>query len=117
MSEEMEYFHPADVVVKGASLQGERFRLGRHVVKNSIFQKPEPRVPIQRQTNSANDEHPEAADKSVIVRYTGFPPDTFKDDAEVIATGTLQADGTLSPQNCWQNVLRYEAEEKNKGTY
>lgn len=120
MSEEMEYFHPADVVIaKGASLQGERFRLGGHVVKNSIFQKPGTQEyqfsvkPIPQMMK-----HPEAADKSVIVRYTGFPPDTFKDDAEVIATGTLQSDGTfVATELLAKCPSKYEAEEKNKGTY
>lgn len=120
MSEEMEYFHPADVVIaKGDTLMGERFRMGGHVVKDSIFQKPGTQEyqfsvkPIPEMMK-----HPEARDGKIIVRYTGFPPDTFKDDAEVIATGTLQSDGTFVATALLAKCpSKYEAEEKNKGTY
>ena len=116
----MEYFYPADVVIAtGPKLVGERFRLGGHVVKDSIFQKPGTQEyqfsvkPIPEMMK-----HPEAKDKSIVVRFTGFPPDTFKDDAEVIATGTLQANGTFTATDLLAKCpSKYEAEEKNKGTY
>jgi cytochrome c-type biogenesis protein CcmE len=120
MSEEMEYFHPADIViVEGEKLVGQRFRMGGHVVKDSIFQKPGTQEyqfsvsPIPQMMK-----HPEARDKTIIVSYIGFPPDTFKDDAEVIATGVLQADGTFAATDLLAKCpSKYEAKEKNEGVY
>ncbi len=62
--------------------------------------------------------HPEAADKTVTVRYTGIVPDNFKDDAEVIVTGTLGSDGVFTGTEVLAKCpSKYEAEEKNNGTY
>ena len=120
LSDEIEYFHPADVVIKkGPELEGKRFRMGGYVLKDSIFQKKgaleyqfDVRPIYERMT------YPEVKDKTVTVRYTGLVPDTFKDDSEVIVTGTLQAGAQFTATDLLAKCpSKYEAEDKNKGEY
>jgi cytochrome c-type biogenesis protein CcmE len=94
LTESLEYFHPADVViVKGDTLVGQRIRMGGHVVKGSIFQKPGTLLyQFEVTPLAAMAKHPEALGKSITVRYDGVVPDTFKDDAEVVVTGKLGPD-------------------------
>jgi cytochrome c-type biogenesis protein CcmE len=62
--------------------------------------------------------HAEFANSTVTVRYTGVVPDTFKDDAEVIVTGTLGSDGVFQASDLLAKCpSKYEAEAKSKGTY
>jgi cytochrome c-type biogenesis protein CcmE len=62
--------------------------------------------------------HPEFANSTVTVRYEGVVPDTFKDDAEVIVTGTLGSDGVFQASDLLAKCpSKYEAEMKSKGTY
>ena len=120
MSEQIEYYHGADaVIVNRAELSGQRFRMGGLVVKDSIFQK-KGTLDYQFQVRPLPQmlEHPEAADRSVTVRYMGVVPDTFKDDAEVIVSGTLQQDGVFTATDLLAKCpSKYEAREKNAGTY
>ena len=45
-------------------------------------------------------------------------PDTFKDDAEVIVAGQVQPDGSFEAQELIAKCpSKYEAAEKNQGTY
>jgi len=116
LSESMEFFHPADVViVKGAELVGQRMRMGGHVVKASIFHKPDSLeyqfdvTPIPGMVK-----HPEALGKSIAVHYAGVVPDTFKDDAEVIVTGKLGANGVFEATDLLAKCpSKYEAAQKN----
>lgn len=120
MSEQMEFFHPADVViVKAEELKGQRMRMGGHVVKGSIAQKTGTLDYIFDVKPIAGMlKHPEAFDKSIRVRYNGVVPDTFKDDAEVIVTGTLGQDGTFIAKDLLAKCpSKYEAQAKNEGTY
>lgn len=118
--EVLTYFHGADAVLaKADDLEGKRIRLGGHVVKGSILQKPGT-LEYQFQVKPVREmlKYPEQADGAVTVRYEGIVPDTFKDDAEVIVTGVLGDDrlfrGSELVAKC---PSKYEAEEKNRGTY
>jgi cytochrome c-type biogenesis protein CcmE len=118
--ESLTYFHTADeVIVKKSEFTGQRIRLGGHVEKGSIIQKKgtlEYRFEVRPIDGMMK--HQEARGKTISVAFTGVVPDTFKDDAEVIVTGKLQADGTFAGQELIAKCpSKYEAAEKNKGTY
>lgn len=120
MSEQVEYFHPADaVIVKGKELQGQRIRMGGHVEKGSIFHKPgtlEYQFDVSPIVGMLK--YPEAMGKTVTVRYAGIVPDTFKEEREVIVTGTVNPDGTFEAKDLLAKCpSKYEAENKAKGTY
>ena len=120
MSEQMEYFHPADVViVKQAELAGQRMRMGGHVEKGSIAQKPgtlEYVFDVKPVPGMAK--YPEALNKTIRVHFNGVVPDTFKDDAEVVVSGELGKDGTFYAKDLLAKCpSKYEAKEKNEGTY
>lgn len=117
------YFHGADeVIVKPDAYVGQKIRLGGHVEKGSIMQKPgtlEFQFEVQPVNKPGMLKHPEALGKTIVVRYTGVVPDTFKDDAEVIVTGKLQADKQMfiASELLAKCPSKYEAEEKSSGTY
>jgi cytochrome c-type biogenesis protein CcmE len=119
-AEALTYFHPADAVLaQKTELVGKRIRMGGHVTKGSIFQK---KGTLDYQFDvrpvPAMLKHPEFANSSVTVRYMGVVPDTFKDDAEVIVTGTLGPDGVFQANDLLAKCpSKYEAEAKSKGTY
>lgn len=120
MSEQIEYFHPVDVViVKSSELAGQKMRVGGYVEKGSILQKKGTLEYIfSVRPVEGMMKHPEAAGKTLEVRYTGVMPDTFKDDAEVVASGTLGHDGIFHATEVLAKCpSKYEAESKNKGTY
>jgi len=120
MSEQIEYFHPADAVLaRSAELQGQRIRMGGKVAGGSIFQKKGTvEYQFEVQPIPAMMKHPEMAQKTVTVRFTGIVADTFKDDADVIVTGTLRPDGVFEAKDLLAKCpSKYEAEEKNEGTY
>lgn len=114
------YFYPVDEVIEEqASLQGQRIRMGGHVVKGSIFQK---KGTIEYQfdvkPHPAMIKFPERKDETITVHYTGVVPDTFKDDAEVIVVGQVGANGAFTAQELIAKCpSKYEAAEKNKGEY
>lgn len=117
------YFHGADeVIVKPNEFIGQRIRLGGHVEKDSIMQKPAT-LDFQFEVKPVDKpgmlKHPEALGKTITVRYSGVVPDTFKDDAEVIVTGKLQPGGELfiASELLAKCPSKYEAEEKSAGEY
>ncbi len=118
--EVLTYFYGADVVIARADeLQGKRIRLGGHVVKGSILQKP---GTLQYQflvkPVAGMLKHAERANETVTVRYEGIVPDTFKDDAEVIVTGVLDPSGLFTGSELVAKCpSKYEAADKNEGTY
>lgn len=118
--EALTYFHPADVViVKQDEFIGQRIRMGGFVEKGSIFQKSGT-LEYQFDVRPIDQmmKFPEAKGKTMTVRYTGVVPDTFKDDAEVIVTGSLTRDGAFEAKELLAKCpSKYEAEAKNKGTY
>lgn len=118
--EALTYFHPADAVIaQQTEFVGKRIKMGGHVEKGTIFQKPGTlEYQFDVRPIPAMAKHPEALGKTITVRYVGVVPDTFKDDAEVIVTGKLGADGQFAAQDLLAKCpSKYEAEEKNKGTY
>ncbi|MGF1509423.1 MAG: cytochrome c maturation protein CcmE [Myxococcota bacterium] len=114
------YFHPADEILADPdAFVDRRVRLGGHVLAGSIAQRPGTLdyyfevKPIPGMTKN-----PEFLDHIIPVRFTGIVPDTFEDDAEVIVTGQLSADGTFHGQELVAKCpSKYEAAEKNDGTY
>ncbi|MBX2813362.1 MAG: cytochrome c maturation protein CcmE [Myxococcales bacterium] len=118
--EVLTYFHGADVVLaKADEMRGQRIRMGGHVVKGSILQKPGTlEYQFQVKPVAAMVKHPDFIDSSVPVRYEGIVPDTFKDDAEVIVTGVLGSDNLFKGSELIAKCpSKYEAAEKNEGTY
>jgi len=117
------YFHGADeVLVAPDDFVGQRIRLGGHVEKGSIMQKPgtlEFQFEVKPVDKPGMLKFPEAVGKTIAVRYTGVVPDTFKDDAEVIVTGKLQPGGKLfvASELLAKCPSKYEAAEKNDNTY
>jgi cytochrome c-type biogenesis protein CcmE len=120
MSEAVEYYHPADVVIqKPDELVGQRIRVGGTVLKGSIAQKTgtlEYQFEVRPTPGEAKD--PTALGKSLTVRYTGVVPDTFKDDAPVVVTGVLGNDHVFGAKDLTAKCpSKYEAGEKNTGSY
>lgn len=120
--EALTYFHPADeVIVKAQELKGQRIRLGGYVEECSILQRKgtleyrfEVRPDHPRAMTSAL-KYPEAKGKTIPVAYTGVAPDTFKDNAEVIVTGSLGDDGTFLAKDLTAKCpSKYEAAEKDR---
>jgi cytochrome c-type biogenesis protein CcmE len=119
-SEALTYFHPADAVLAQKSeLAGKKIRMGGHVQKGSIFQK-KGTLNYQFEVRPVPGmlKHAEFANSTIVVRYDGVVPDTFKDDAEVIVTGTLGSDGTFQASDLLAKCpSKYEAEAKTNGSY
>ena len=115
------YFHGADVVIaQPDQFQHQRIRMGGHVAKGSIMQKPGTlEYQFEVEPVAAMAKFPEALGKTVTVRYTGIVPDTFKDDAEVIVAGKLAGDKMVFVANelVAKCPSKYEAAEKNEKTY
>lgn len=114
------YFHGADAVLaKADELKGQRIRMGGHVVKGSIMQKPGTlEYQFQVKPIPKMVKHPENRDSVVTVRYEGVVPDTFKDDAEVIVTGMLGPNQLFTGSQLMAKCpSKYEAGEKNAGEY
>jgi cytochrome c-type biogenesis protein CcmE len=115
------YFHGADVVIaQPDQFKQQRIRMGGHVAKGSIMQKPGTlEYQFEVEPVAAMAKFPEALGKTVTVRYTGVVPDTFKDDAEVIVAGKLAPNGAVFEANelVAKCPSKYEAAEKNSKTY
>ncbi len=114
------FFYPADEVIKDqASLEGKRIRMGGYVAKGSIFQKKNTlEYQFDVKPHPGMIKFPKFKDETITVRYEGVVPDTFKDDAEVIVAGQVQPDGSFQAQELIAKCpSKYEAAEKNQGTY
>lgn len=114
------YFHGADEVLAAPDdFEGRRIRLGGFVEEGSIGQKPGTlEYQFSVKPVAAMMKHPEYRNDTLTVRYTGIVPDTFKDDAEVIVTGVLRPNGIFEGQELIAKCpSKYEAQEKNDGTY
>ncbi len=85
LSEGTEYYKRVDeVMTNPAQWEGKALRLHGFVVRDSILRRRDSldyRFQIQNKG------------RTVPVVYSGIVPDTFKDDAEVVLKGRLQADG------------------------
>jgi cytochrome c-type biogenesis protein CcmE len=87
-----EYFkHVDEVVAQRPTLEGKKLQVQGYVIPGSILVKPntlEYRFRIQN--NPIRSGEP---GNVINVSFTGTPPDTFKDEAEVVAHGQLRSDG------------------------
>ena len=87
-----EYFkHVDEVVAQRSSLEGKKLQVQGYVIPGSILVKKntlEYRFRIQN--NPIRSGEP---GNVMNISYTGTPPDTFKDEAEVVAHGQLRSDG------------------------
>jgi cytochrome c-type biogenesis protein CcmE len=120
MSEAVEFYHPADVVMlKAKELQDQRIRMGGKVVEGSIAQKPGTlEYVFEVHPTPGEAKHAEMMNKTIQVRYTGIVPDTFKDKAGVVVSGELKSDGVFYAKDLVAKCpSKYEAEQKNDGTY
>lgn len=120
MSEQIEYFRPADeVIATSAALRGQKMRMGGMVKKDSIFTKPGTlEYQFEVYPIPGMVKHPEAMEKTITVRFTGVVPDTFKDEAQVIVSGKLGDDGVFQANDLLAKCpSKYEAAEKNQGKY
>ena len=91
LSEGTEYYkHVDEVMANPQAWQGKRLQLHGFVVDGSLMQRPNTLdYKFQVQSNG----------KVVSARYTGVVPDTFKDEAEVVLKGRLEADGFHTEAN------------------
>jgi cytochrome c-type biogenesis protein CcmE len=78
------YKHVDEVMVNPAEWYGKNMQLHGFVVEKSIEQRPNT-MDYRFKLRSG--------DYQVTATYTGFVPDTFKDGAEVVATGRLSPEG------------------------
>jgi len=89
-----EYFkHVDEVVAQRQSLEGKKLQVQGYVIPGSILVKPntlEYRFKIQNNPIRAGE-----PGNVMNITYKGVPPDTFKDEAEVVANGQLRSDGGL----------------------
>ncbi len=79
-----QYMFVDEALAKGAAIRGKRVQVHGYVVKGSIEQKPgtlDYRFRIET--------HPPRPPGVITAYYTGIVPDTFKSEAEVVATGSL----------------------------
>jgi len=87
-----EYFkHVDEVIAQRTSLEGKKLQVQGYVIPGSILVKPntlEYRFRIQN--NPIRSGEP---GNVMNVSFKGQPPDTFKDEAEVVAHGQLRSDG------------------------
>jgi cytochrome c-type biogenesis protein CcmE len=87
-----EYFkHVDEVVAQRSSLEGKKLQVQGYVIPGSILVKKntlEYRFRIQN--NPIRSGEP---GNVMNISFTGTPPDTFKDEAEVVAHGQLRSDG------------------------
>lgn len=118
--ETLTFFHNADeVIARPDVFKGQRIRVGGRIEKGTIFQKKgtlEYRFDVRPVDEMIK--FPEARGKTITVAYTGIVPDTFKDDAQVIVTGSLGEDGTFSGKEVLAKCpSKYEAAEKSAGKY
>jgi cytochrome c-type biogenesis protein CcmE len=120
-AEALTYYYVADeVIVAPKTFVGRRIRLGGYVDECSIFQKPgtfEFRFDVRPDHPHKTDlvlKHEQARGKMISVAYNGPVPDTFKDNAEVIATGVLREDGIFEARDLVAKCpSKYEAAEKD----
>lgn len=94
------FVHADEVIAAPQPLLGQRIKVGGKVQKGTILQRKgtlEYRFGLRPIEGMLK--HPEALGKTLTIAYTGVVPDTFKDDADVVVTGTLHPDGTFVAQD------------------
>ncbi len=117
--EVLEYSYEAKAVLQEPTrFEGRRIRVQGYVYPGSIYQK---RGTLQYQFFISPTPQPPGAKPASSVlhaEYEGVVPDTFKDGAQVTASGRLSQDGIFVAQEVIAKCpSKYEAQEKNAGTY
>lgn len=100
------YKHVDEVMDTPETWYGKSMNLHGFVVENSIMKRPDT---LDYRFNVKN------GDKVVLANYTGIVPDTFKDGAEVVLTGTLGPDGFHAKEVMAKCPSKYDPNEKAKG--
>jgi cytochrome c-type biogenesis protein CcmE len=92
LREGAEYFkHVDEVVAQRTSLEGKKLQVQGYVIPGSILVKPKTlEYHFKIQNNPIRSGEP---GNVMNVSFTGAVPDTFKDEAEVVAHGQLRSDG------------------------
>jgi cytochrome c-type biogenesis protein CcmE len=92
LREGAEYFkHVDEVVAQRPTLEGKKLQVQGYVIPGSILHNSntlEYRFKIQNNPIRAGE-----PGNVINISFTGQPPDTFKDEAEVVAHGQLRSDG------------------------
>jgi cytochrome c-type biogenesis protein CcmE len=100
LGESMQYYKYVDeVVASPGEWSGKKLQVHGYVVPGSIGRQRERleyRFDVQRNG------------KTLRAFYTGVVPDTFKDDAEVVLTGQLTADGFMATDMTAKCPSKYE---------
>jgi cytochrome c-type biogenesis protein CcmE len=96
MGEGAEYYkHVDEVMADAGKFQGKRLKVHGHVVPGSIEQ-AKGTLMYRFKIETGKMSQPEPRKPAVIsAAYTGLVPDTFKDGAEVVASGKLTHDNQL----------------------
>jgi cytochrome c-type biogenesis protein CcmE len=105
LSESMQYYKYVDeVTANPEAWMGKKLQVHGYVVPGSIGRKRERleyRFEIQRNG------------QTIRAFYTGATPDTFKDEAEVVLTGTLTAEGFMATDMTAKCPSKYEEAPPN----
>ncbi|HET9386192.1 MAG TPA: cytochrome c maturation protein CcmE [Gemmatimonadales bacterium] len=105
LSENMQYYKYVDEVTASPDAwMGKKLQVHGYVVPGSIGRSRDRQVyrfDIQRNG------------KTIRAFYTGAPPDTFKDEAEVVLTGTLTAEGFMATDMTAKCPSKYEEAPPN----
>ncbi|MCC7007365.1 MAG: cytochrome c maturation protein CcmE [Acidobacteria bacterium] len=97
------YKHVDEVMDTPETWYGKQMNLHGFVVEKSIMKRPDT---LDYRFNVKN------GDKIVLASYTGVVPDTFKDGAEVVLTGTLGPDGFHAKEVMAKCPSKYDPEAK-----
>jgi cytochrome c-type biogenesis protein CcmE len=100
MGESMQYYKYVDeVMAEPQAWEGKKLQVHGYVVPGSIGRK-----------RDALDYQFDLQRNGQVVRayYTGVTPDTFKDDAEVVLTGQLTANGFLATEMTAKCPSKYD---------
>ncbi len=97
------YLTVSEISSTASDLQGDQIKVGGNVVTGSIVRGDLGESLKFEMTDGVS---------AIPVVYSGAVPDIFSDQAEVIATGTMQADGTFKASELLTKCpSRFEAEE------
>jgi cytochrome c-type biogenesis protein CcmE len=101
LGESMQYYKYVDeVMAQPAQWEGKKLQVHGNVVRGSIGRKRESReYQFELQRNG----------KVIRAYYSGIVPDTFKDEAEVVLTGHLTANGFMATEMTAKCPSKYEA--------
>ncbi|RMG16064.1 MAG: cytochrome c maturation protein CcmE [Deltaproteobacteria bacterium] len=107
LKDDLEYYKKVDeVMADKARWTGPKLKMGGHVPKGSIFNKPGTLDYIFTVAHNGAE---------VEVHYTGVVPDTFKDGSEVVVAGRLTPEGYFEANEVIAKCpSKYESRGKGK---